>query len=266
VEHIAGTTTPVRRGGNEGKVMVRYPAEQRDTLADLKGTLTPTAAGDRLPLSPVATIEEGRVAANLLRHDGRQITSVTAALGTALAMALFMIYALLARVFRPCVQPVVVVFAGRARPVRRDHRTLHHRHSAHDPVDFGIIWLAGVVINNSPVTVDPLTGEIRDGMPVQAAVMDGPKDRFRPILLTSLATSPGSTLPDSLTDGPPLVIPGARVPGAARAPIPIGGVRVIALDPVHQRMNPIEQRGPLVVLADLVGLFARLPDLQLPVR
>ena len=53
---------------------------------------------------------------------------------------------------------------------------------------FGIIGLAGVVINNSLVMIDVYNENIRNGMPVREAVIEGTKDRFRPILLTSLTT------------------------------------------------------------------------------
>jgi multidrug efflux pump subunit AcrB len=53
---------------------------------------------------------------------------------------------------------------------------------------FGIIGLAGVVINNSLVMVDVYNEHIADGMDVRDAVVEGTKQRFRPILLTSLTT------------------------------------------------------------------------------
>jgi multidrug efflux pump subunit AcrB len=48
--------------------------------------------------------------------------------------------------------------------------------------------LAGVVINNSLVMVDVYNEHIADGMKVREAVVQGTKERFRPILLTSLTT------------------------------------------------------------------------------
>jgi multidrug efflux pump subunit AcrB len=53
---------------------------------------------------------------------------------------------------------------------------------------FGIIGLAGVVINNSLVMVDVYNEYIAEGMDVREAVVQGTKQRFRPILLTSLTT------------------------------------------------------------------------------
>jgi multidrug efflux pump subunit AcrB len=53
---------------------------------------------------------------------------------------------------------------------------------------FGIIGLAGVVINNSLVMVDVFNEHIKNGVAVREAVILGTKQRFRPILLTSLTT------------------------------------------------------------------------------
>lgn len=53
---------------------------------------------------------------------------------------------------------------------------------------FGIIGLAGVVINNSRVMVDLYNEYLDAGKDLRDAVIQGTKDRFRPILLTSLTT------------------------------------------------------------------------------
>ena len=53
---------------------------------------------------------------------------------------------------------------------------------------FGIIALAGVVVNDSLILVDFVNRERRLGVPLIQAVMDAAKKRFRAILLTSLTT------------------------------------------------------------------------------
>lgn len=227
--------TRVQRGGDNLRVMVRYPADERDTLGDLMDTLITTPEGVVVPLSAVAEIEESRLASSLLRRDGRQITTISAALdtsvasagmangiisarvlptlqenhpglivtlggeqrqqgdaqtalGTALGIALFLIYALLALVFRSYMQPIVVMFAI---PLGLVGAITGH-YIVGIPLTilsiFGIIGLAGVVINNSLVMVDVYNEKIRAGIPTQKAVIEGTKDRFRPILLTSVTT------------------------------------------------------------------------------
>ncbi|MGR3492047.1 MAG: efflux RND transporter permease subunit, partial [Shimia sp.] len=111
-----------------------------------------------------------------------------AALSQALGIALFVIFALLALIFRSLVQPIVVMIAiplGLIGAV-----------TGHLIMDiplgllsfFGIIGLAGVVINNSLVMIDLYNEYLGKGYDVVDAVVEGTKDRFRPILLTSVTT------------------------------------------------------------------------------
>jgi multidrug efflux pump subunit AcrB len=53
---------------------------------------------------------------------------------------------------------------------------------------FGIIALAGVVVNDSLILVDFVNRERRLGVPLMQAVTDAASKRFRAILLTSLTT------------------------------------------------------------------------------
>jgi multidrug efflux pump subunit AcrB len=53
---------------------------------------------------------------------------------------------------------------------------------------FGIIALAGVVVNDSLILVDYINKEKARGVDLAQAVVDGARVRFRPILLTSLTT------------------------------------------------------------------------------
>ena len=227
--------TSVQRGADNVSVIVRYPANERDSLSDLLSTWITTPSGDQIPLSTVAKIEEGQAPAQILRRDGRQVTTLTAdldtaistssevkvlietdlipklkakynnliltsggeqreqadaqaALSQALGIALFIIFALLALVFRSYIQPIVVMSAI---PLGLIGAVSGH-YIMGIPLTilsiFGIIGLAGVVINNSLVMVDVYNEHIANNMVVREAVILGTKQRFRPILLTSLTT------------------------------------------------------------------------------
>jgi multidrug efflux pump subunit AcrB len=227
--------TSVQRGADNVSVIVKYPANERDSLSDLLSTWITTPSGDQIPLSTVAKIEEGQAPAQILRRDGRQVTTLTAdldtaistssevkvlietdlipklkakynnliltsggeqreqadaqaALSQALGIALFIIFALLALVFRSYIQPIVVMSAI---PLGLIGAVSGH-YIMGIPLTilsiFGIIGLAGVVINNSLVMVDVYNEHIANNMVVREAVILGTKQRFRPILLTSLTT------------------------------------------------------------------------------
>ena len=227
--------TSVQRGGDNVAVMVRYPKFERNSLSDLMSTWITTPNGAQIPLGVVAKIEEGQSPAQILRRNGRQVTTLTAeldiavatsseinaviensilptlqekyndllissggeqrqqgdaqaALSQALGIALFIIFALLALVFRSYIQPIVVMSAI---PLGLIGAVTGHFIMG-IPLTilsvFGIIGLAGVVINNSLVMVDVFNEHINEGMDVREAVVLGTKQRFRPILLTSLTT------------------------------------------------------------------------------
>jgi len=56
---------------------------------------------------------------------------------------------------------------------------------------FGLVALAGVVVNDSIVLIDFINSRIASGSTVQEAILESGQRRFRPILLTSLTTIAG---------------------------------------------------------------------------
>ena len=53
---------------------------------------------------------------------------------------------------------------------------------------FGMVGLSGVVVNDSLVLIDFVNERHRSGLPMNEALVEGAKSRFRPILLTSITT------------------------------------------------------------------------------
>src|SRR5690606_7767165 len=53
---------------------------------------------------------------------------------------------------------------------------------------FGIVALAGVVVNDSLIIIDLINREKEAGQPIRPVIRDAGKRRFRPILLTTLTT------------------------------------------------------------------------------
>ena len=56
---------------------------------------------------------------------------------------------------------------------------------------FGMLELAGVVVNDSLVMVDFINRRRDEGMPLSKAIVEAGSRRFRPILLTSITTFAG---------------------------------------------------------------------------
>ena len=122
----------------------------------------------------------------------QQLESIDA-LYRGFAVALILIFALLAIPLRSYTKPFIIMavipfgFIG----VILGHWILGVALSA---VSFmGIFGLSGVVVNDSLVMIDFIDQKLREGVPPRTAIMEGAKGRFRPIMLTSLTTFLGFT-------------------------------------------------------------------------
>jgi multidrug efflux pump subunit AcrB len=103
-------------------------------------------------------------------------------------LALFLIYALMAVPLRSYAQPLIIMSVIPFGIIG----ALFGHWLLGIPVSmmsyFGIIALAGVVVNDSLILVDYINKERTQGVSLTQAVLDGARVRFRPILLTSLTT------------------------------------------------------------------------------
>jgi multidrug efflux pump subunit AcrB len=70
----------VQRGRDDIRVMVRYPLDQRRSIADLRNMRVRTVAGDEVPLTEVAEIEFGQGMAAIRRSERKRVVDVTAML------------------------------------------------------------------------------------------------------------------------------------------------------------------------------------------
>jgi multidrug efflux pump subunit AcrB len=116
-------------------------------------------------------------------------------------VALLVIYALLAIPLKSYVQPLVIMSAI---PFGAVGAVIGHLVMGWPLIItsiFGIIALAGVVVNSSLVLVDYINRQRRKGVPVLTAVRRAGVVRFRPILLTSSTTFVG-LMPLMLMDDP----------------------------------------------------------------
>lgn len=109
-------------------------------------------------------------------------------LGIAMLLSLFAIYALLAIPFKSYVQPLIIMAVI---PFGIIGALIGHMLLGLQLVVlsiFGIVALSGVIVNGSLVMIDFINENLRNGMPIEEAILAGAKSRFRPIMLTSLTT------------------------------------------------------------------------------
>ncbi len=105
--------------------------------------------------------------------------------------ALFLIYALIAIPLHSYSQPLVIMSVipfGLIGAVL-GHILMGEAISMFSM--FGLIALAGVVVNDSLILIDFINKARESGVPAHEAVIRSGKERFRPIILTSLTTAAG---------------------------------------------------------------------------
>jgi len=109
-------------------------------------------------------------------------------LKTLFPVALLLIYALIAVLFRSYIQPVVVMAAIPYAFVGAilGHLVMGYPFTILSMI--GAVALAGIVVNDSLILVDFINRLRREGMGTLEAIVAGGKARLRPILLTSITT------------------------------------------------------------------------------
>ena len=228
----------IQRGKDELKVMVRYPRDERRSIADLENMRIRTPAGDEVPFYSVADISFGKAFSSIQRQNRNRTITVSADIdpeivepgeiikeiredyiprllaqyaGIRFALegasleeqnftrnilvasiaALFLIYALIAIPLHSYTQPLIIMSVipfGLIGAVF-GHILLGKAISMYSL--FGLIALAGVVVNDSLIMVDFVNIARIEGLPAKQAVVQSGIQRFRPIILTSLTTAFG---------------------------------------------------------------------------
>ena len=228
----------IQRGRDDVRIMVRYPEEQRRSLADLENMRIRTPDGGQVPFSVVAEASPGRGYASIRRIDRQRTINVTADVDTkrgnasevladlsvsvlpgiladypgvsftfegerreqaetmgglmrGFGFALLAIFALMAIPFKSYIQPLIVMSVI---PFGVVGAIWGHVIMGLDLTIlsmFGVVALAGVVVNDSIVLVHFINTCRAEGMPISEAVRVAGVARFRAILLTSVTTFAG---------------------------------------------------------------------------
>lgn len=123
----------------------------------------------------------------------REQMETLAGLARSYVIALLLIYILLAIPFKSYSQPLIVMSAIPFGIVGAIWGHIIMGMDLTIVSMFGVVALAGVVVNDSLVMVDFINGERNKGLPLAKAIREAGLARFRPILLTSLTTFLGLT-------------------------------------------------------------------------
>jgi HAE1 family hydrophobic/amphiphilic exporter-1 len=123
-----------------------------------------------------------------------------ASLRFALALAVFLVYLVMAATFESLVHPLIVLFSIPLALVGVVAGLLLTGTEVSVIVLIGVVMLVGIVVNNAIVLIDTINQLRRAGMAKLDAVIRGGHLRLRPILMTTLTTVLG-LLPMSLSLG-----------------------------------------------------------------
>jgi multidrug efflux pump subunit AcrB len=126
-----------------------------------------------------------------LEGEGREQAESLEDVFKGLLIALFAIYALLAIPFRSFSQPFIVmaVIPFGLVGALAGHMAMGYNLSIMSV--FGLVGLAGVVVNNSLVLVDAVNLRRTEDRSIMSAVLEASSIRFRAVMLTSLTTFAG---------------------------------------------------------------------------
>jgi multidrug efflux pump subunit AcrB len=115
-------------------------------------------------------------------------------LGTAFGVVLILIYILMVGWFRSFLTPLIVMAAipFSLVGILPAHGAMGAFFSATSMI--GFMAGAGIVVRNSIILVDFIELRLREGMPLDQAVIDAGAVRFRPMLLTALAVVVGAAV------------------------------------------------------------------------
>ena len=183
----SGISPPaIRRRGGERVVTV---------TGDVDAAVISAAAANAVLTDEILAglIAENPNLTYLLGGEQQQQVQSLDALYRGFALAMLMIFALLAIPLRSYTKPFIImaVIPFGLIGVILGHLILNIPFST--TAIMGILGLSGVVVNDSLVMMDFMEQRLREGAPTRVAIIDGAKRRFRPIMLTSLTTFLGFT-------------------------------------------------------------------------
>lgn len=163
------------RGGRVAEVTARAP------VADLGRLLEQVRARVselRLP---------GGAAAEMAGQD-REIAVSFASLKLALALAVFLVYVVMAMQFESLLHPFVILLAVPLGVVGAVAALFLTSTAVNVIALIGLVVLAGIVVNNAIVLVDAVNRRRREGARVVEALLGAGSARLRPILMTTATT------------------------------------------------------------------------------
>jgi len=175
----------------------RGPAEIRRVAQERVALITANLAYGDLG---AAAAEAGRIVAQTPMPNGisamvsgqsEEMRESFQSMKFALALAIFLVYLVMASQFESLIHPFVILFTIPLALVGAVLALFVTGTTINIVALIGVIMLAGIVVNNAIVLVDLINQLCMQGMGRIDAIMEAGKARLRPILMTSLTTALG---------------------------------------------------------------------------
>jgi len=128
-----------------------------------------------------------------LQGEQKKMRESLGSLYVSYPLALLGIFIIIATMFRSYIQPVVIMFTV---PFGIIGAAVGHLLLGYDlslMSVFGIVALAGVVVNDAIILIERINENLAEGMPFFQAILQGGARRFRAVFLTTLSTIGGLT-------------------------------------------------------------------------
>ncbi|MEY3908854.1 MAG: hypothetical protein RLZZ90_761, partial [Actinomycetota bacterium] len=149
-----------------------------DNLGAISADVTKRLEGVTLPTGTTATL--GGVSADQAESFGQ--------LGLALLAAVAIVFVVMVATFSSLIQPLILLISIPFAATGALVALLVSDTPLGVPSLIGMLLLVGIVVTNAIVLIDLINQYRKQGRPIQEAIMDGSRQRLRPILMTALAT------------------------------------------------------------------------------
>jgi HAE1 family hydrophobic/amphiphilic exporter-1 len=169
--------TEIRRIGQKRAAVVSAGLAGRD-MGSVAGELEAIVA--TTPMPPTVTTAMG--------GQQEEMSRSLRSLLMAMALAIFLVYLVMASQFESFLHPFVIIFTLPLGAIGVVAALILTGRSVDVVAMIGVVMLAGIVVNNAIVLIDAVNQRRHDGLSRTAALIDAATDRLRPIFMTSATT------------------------------------------------------------------------------
>jgi HAE1 family hydrophobic/amphiphilic exporter-1 len=166
------------RRANQERVAVISAAPVRGDLGDATAKAREILAATTLPVGILGSVS----------GQSEEMTQSFRSLGLAFALAVFLVYLVMASQFESLLHPFVILFTIPMGLIGSVWGLYVTGTTINSVALIGLIMLAGIVVNNAIVLIDAINQARERGLAKIEAIKLAGKTRLRPILITSVST------------------------------------------------------------------------------